>query len=137
MLKKFLDYFSNDLAIDLGTANTLVYARDRGIIINEPSVVAIHRNSRGQTRVLAVGKEAKDMLGRTPGSIQAIRPLKDGVIADFEVTQSMLKYFIQKSSVRRTFIRPRIIICIPFGITQVEKRAVIRSVRRSSRSPLD
>src|SRR6187431_2455871 len=129
MLKKILDFFSNDLAIDLGTANTLVFAKDRGIIINEPSVVAIHRNSRGQTRVLAVGKEAKDMLGRTPGSIQAIRPLKDGVIADFEVTQSMLKYFIHKSSERRTFIRPRIIICIPFGITQVEKRAVKESAQ--------
>src|SRR5687768_15514599 len=131
MLKKLLDFFSNDLAIDLGTANTLVYARDRGIIINEPSVVAIHRNARGQTRVLAVGKEAKDMLGRTPGSIQAIRPLKDGVIADFEVTQSMLKYFIAKSSERRTFIKPRIIICIPFGITQVEKRAVKESAEQA------
>src|SRR6185503_1412461 len=129
MLKKFLDFFSNDLAIDLGTANTLVYAKDRGIIINEPSVVAIHRNARGQTRVLAVGKEAKDMLGRTPGSIQAIRPLRDGVIADFEVTQSMLRYFIQKSSERRTLIRPRIVICIPFGITQVEKRAVKESAQ--------
>jgi rod shape-determining protein MreB and related proteins len=129
MFKKILDFFSNDLAIDLGTANTLVYARDRGIIINEPSVVAIHRNARGQTRVLAVGKEAKDMLGRTPGSIQAIRPLKDGVIADFEVTQSMLKYFINKASERRSFIRPRIIICIPFGITQVEKRAVKESAQ--------
>ncbi len=129
MLKKILDYFTNDLAIDLGTANTLVYARDRGIIINEPSVVAIHRNARGQTRVLAVGKEAKDMLGRTPGSIQAIRPLKDGVIADFEVTQQMLKYFITKASERRAFIRPRIIICIPFGITQVEKRAVKESAQ--------
>jgi rod shape-determining protein MreB len=129
MLKKILDFFSNDLAIDLGTANTLVFARDRGIIINEPSVVAIHRNARGQTRVLAVGKEAKDMLGRTPGSIQAIRPLKDGVIADFEVTQQMLKYFISKASERRTMIRPRIIICIPFGITQVEKRAVKESAQ--------
>jgi rod shape-determining protein MreB len=129
MLKKFLDFFSNDLAIDLGTANTLVFAKDRGIIINEPSVVAIHRNARGQTRVLAVGKEAKDMLGRTPGSIQAIRPLKDGVIADFEVTQQMLKYFISKASERRTMIRPRIIICIPFGITQVEKRAVKESAQ--------
>ena len=129
MFKKFLDFFSNDLAIDLGTANTLVFARDRGIIINEPSVVAIHRNARGQTRVLAVGKEAKDMLGRTPGSIQAIRPLRDGVISDFEVTQSMLKYFIQKASERRTFIRPRIVICIPFGITQVEKRAVKESAQ--------
>jgi rod shape-determining protein MreB len=133
MLKKLLDFFTNDLAIDLGTANTLVYARDRGIIINEPSVVAIHRNARGQTRVLAVGKEAKDMLGRTPGSIQAIRPLKDGVIADFEVAQSMLKYFIAKASERRSFIRPRIIICVPFGITQVEKRAVKESAQSHAR----
>lgn len=131
MLKKILDFFANDLAIDLGTANTLVYAKDRGIIINEPSVVAIHRNARGQTRVLAVGKEAKDMLGRTPGSIQAIRPLKDGVIADFEVTQSMLKYFINKSAEGMPFIRPRprVMICIPFGITQVEKRAVKESAQ--------
>src|SRR5665647_1126472 len=97
MFKKFMDWFSNDLAIDLGTANTLVYAKDRGIIINEPSVVAVHKNARGQTKVLAVGKEAKEMLGRTPGSIVAIRPMRDGVIADFEVTQAMLKYFIQKS----------------------------------------
>ena len=124
-----MDWFSNDLAIDLGTANTLVYAKDRGIIINEPSVVAVHKNARGQTKVLAVGKEAKEMLGRTPGSIVAIRPMKDGVIADFEVTQSMLKYFINKSNDRPTFIRPRIVICIPFGITQVEKRAVKESAQ--------
>src|SRR3982751_6208767 len=129
MLKKILEFFTNDIAIDLGTANTLVFSKGRGLIMNEPSVVAIHRNARGQTRVLAVGKEAKEMLGRTPGSIQAIRPLKDGVIADFEVTQQMLKYFISKSSERRTFIRPRIIICIPFGITQVEKRAVKESAQ--------
>jgi len=129
IFKKFLDFFTNDLAIDLGTANTLVFARDRGIIINEPSVVATHRNSRGQKRVLAVGKEAKEMLGRTPGSIEAIRPLRDGVISDFEITQSMLKYFIQKASERRSFIRPRIVICIPFGITQVEKRAVKESAQ--------
>lgn len=129
ILKKFLDFFTNDLAIDLGTANTLVFARDRGIIINEPSVVATHRNSRGQKRVLAVGKEAKEMLGRTPGSIEAIRPLRDGVISDFEITQSMLKYFIQKASERRSLIRPRIVICIPFGITQVEKRAVKESAQ--------
>lgn len=129
MIRKILDFFTNDLAIDLGTANTLVYARDRGIIINEPSVVAIHRNTRGQARVLAVGKEAKEMLGRTPGSIQAIRPLRDGVISDFEITQAMLKYFIQKASEKRTFIRPRIVICIPFGITQVEKRAVKESAQ--------
>src|ERR671933_2273546 len=113
-----------DMAVDLGTANTLVYVRGRGIVLSEPSVVAVDSTTGA---VHAVGKEAKDMLGRTPGSIQAIRPLKDGVIADFEVTQSMLKYFIQKSSERRTFIRPRIIICIPFGITQVEKRAVKES----------
>jgi rod shape-determining protein MreB len=129
ILRKFLDLFTNDLAIDLGTANTLVFARDRGIIINEPSVVSIHRNARGQTRVLAVGKAAKDMLGRTPGSIHAIRPLRDGVISDFEITQAMLKYFIDKASAGRSFIRPRIIICIPFGITQVEKRAVKESAQ--------
>jgi rod shape-determining protein MreB len=121
MIQKVLEFFTNDLAIDLGTANTLVFSKGRGLIMNEPSVVAIHRNARGQTRVLAVGKEAKEMLGRTPGSIQAIRPLKDGVIADFEVTQAMLKYFITKASEGRSFIRPRIMICIPYGITQVEE----------------
>ena len=129
MIQKILDFFTNDLAIDLGTANTLVFSKGRGLIMNEPSVVAIHRNARGQTRVLAVGKEAKEMLGRTPGSIQAIRPLKDGVIADFEVTQAMLKYFISKASEGRSFIRPRIMICIPYGITQVEKRAVKESAQ--------
>lgn len=128
-LEKFTEYFSNDIAIDLGTANTLVYAKGRGIILDEPSVVAVQKNYRGmQNRVLAVGKEAKDMLGRTPGSIVAIRPIKDGVIADFEVTGSMLKYFIQKSTGnKKGFVRPRIIICVPFGITQVEKRAVKES----------
>jgi rod shape-determining protein MreB len=128
-LDKISEYFSNDIAIDLGTANTLVYAKGRGIILNEPSVVAVQKNYRGiQNRVLAVGKEAKDMLGKTPGSIVAIRPIKDGVIADFEVTQSMLKYFISKSTGhRKSFIRPRIIICVPYGITQVEKRAVKES----------
>lgn len=129
MIQKILEFFTNDLAIDLGTANTLVFSKGRGLIMNEPSVVAIHRNARGQTRVLAVGKEAKEMLGRTPGSIQAIRPLKDGVIADFEVTQAMLKYFITKASEGRSFIRPRIMICIPYGITQVEKRAVKESAQ--------
>lgn len=128
-LDKISEYFSNDIAIDLGTANTLVYAKGRGIIIDEPSVVAVQKNYRGlQNRVLAVGKEAKEMLGRTPGSIVAIRPIKDGVIADFEVTSQMLKYFIAKStSQRKSFIRPRIIICVPYGITQVEKRAVKES----------
>ena len=121
MFKKMLDWFSNDLAIDLGTANTLVYAKDRGIIVNEPSVVAVHQGFRGEQKVLAVGKEAKEMLGRTPGSIKAIRPMKDGVIADFEVTQAMLKYFIQKSLNGSKLIKPRIIICIPFGIAQIGK----------------
>src|SRR5690606_5432208 len=124
---KISEYFSHDIAIDLGTANTLVFAKGRGIILNEPSVVAVQKNVRGshQSRVLAVGKEAKEMLGRTPGSIVAIRPIKDGVIADFEVTQSMLKYFISKSTgAKKSFIRPRIIICVPYVITQVEKKAV-------------
>src|SRR4051812_44220990 len=130
ILDKFTDYFTNDIAIDLGTANTLVYVKGRGIILDEPSVVAVQKNFRGlQNKVLAVGKDAKEMLGRTPGSIVAIRPIKDGVIADFEVTQSMLKYFIQKANDRRTFLRPRIVICIPFGITQVEKRAVKESAQ--------
>jgi rod shape-determining protein MreB and related proteins len=126
LLSGFSDYFSNDIAIDLGTANTLVYVRGHGIVLDEPSVVAVQKNYRGgQNRVLAVGKEAKDMLGRTPAGIVAIRPIKDGVIADFEVTQSMLRYFIQKAvGDRKSFIRPRIIICVPYGITQVEKRAV-------------
>jgi rod shape-determining protein MreB and related proteins len=128
---KVSEYFANDIAIDLGTANTLVYARGRGIILNEPSVVAVQKNYRGlQNRVLAVGKEAKEMLGRTPGSIVAIRPIKDGVIADFEVTQSMLKYFISKSmGGKKALVRPRIIICVPYGITQVEKRAVKESAQ--------
>lgn len=128
-LSKISEYFSHDIAIDLGTANTLVFAKGRGIILNEPSVVAVQKNARGgQNRVLAVGREAKEMLGRTPGSIVAIRPIKDGVIADFEVTQSMLKYFIAKSTgTKKSFIRPRIIICVPYGITQVEKKAVKES----------
>jgi rod shape-determining protein MreB len=129
-LNRFSDYFSNDIAIDLGTANTLVYSKSsRDIILDEPSVVAVQKNYRGmQSRVLAVGKEAKDMLGRTPGTIVAIRPIKDGVIADFEVTQSMLKYFISKSTgQQKSFIRPRINICVPYGITQVEKKAVKES----------
>ncbi|HEY8278777.1 MAG TPA: rod shape-determining protein [Bdellovibrionota bacterium] len=129
MFKKFFSLFSNDLAIDLGTANTLVVAKDRGIVINEPSVVAVHRNSRGQTKVLAVGKEAKEMLGRTPGSITAIRPMRDGVISDFEVAQVMLRHFIKKATSEHSLFRPRIIICIPFGITQVEKRAVKESAQ--------
>jgi len=120
--------FSNDLAIDLGTANTLIYVKGEGIVCNEPSVVAVQKDARGGRRVLAVGAEAKRMLGRTPGSIVAIRPLKDGVIADFEITEAMLRYFIQKIHNRpQILVRPRIIICVPFGITEVEKRAVKES----------
>lgn len=124
---KLFGYFSNDLAIDLGTANTLIYARGRGIVVREPSVVAIKKESRGENRVLAVGREAKEMLGRTPGGIQAIRPMKDGVIADFNVTQDMLRYFIMRAHSRKLFVHPRIVICIPYGITEVEKRAVRES----------
>lgn len=116
-----LGYFSNDIGIDLGTANTLVYIKDRGIVLREPSVVAIQQ---GTNRVLAVGEEAKRMLGRTPGNIVAIRPMKAGVIADFEVTEAMLRYFIRKAHNRKWVIRPRIIISVPSGITEVEKRAV-------------
>jgi len=117
--------FSNDLAIDLGTANTLVYVKGKGIVLSEPSVVAVRSDfPGGSKKVLAVGMEAKKMLGRTPGSIIAIRPMKDGVIADFEITEAMLKYFITKIHNRRALVRPRIIICVPSGITQVEKRAV-------------
>ncbi len=120
-------FLSNDLAIDLGTATTLIYVKGRGIVSREPSVVAVQKDPRGGKRVLAVGKEAKEMLGRTPGSIQAVRPLRDGVIADFEITEAMLRYFIQRANERRTLVRPRIIICVPFGITEVEKRAVKES----------
>jgi len=122
-----LGMFSNDLAIDLGTANTLVYLRGKGIVVSEPSVVAVQKDAMGQKKVLAVGKEAKKMLGRTPGSIVAIRPMKDGVIADFDITEEMLRYFIQKVHNRKNLVRPRIVICVPSGITQVEKRAVKES----------
>jgi rod shape-determining protein MreB len=128
MFDALFGVFSNDLAIDLGTANTLIYVKNQGIVCNEPSVVAVQqRNERGGKKVLAVGAEAKRMLGRTPGSIVAIRPLKDGVIADFEITEAMLRYFIQKVHNRRTLVRPRIIVGVPFGITEVEKRAVRES----------
>jgi rod shape-determining protein MreB len=117
----FLGLLSNDMAIDLGTANTLVYLNGKGIVLSEPSVVAIEKDTK---RILAVGTEAKEMLGRTPGNIIAIRPMKDGVIANFEVTEAMLRYFITKVHNRKTLVRPRIIICVPTGITQVEMRAV-------------
>jgi rod shape-determining protein MreB len=120
--------FSHDLAIDLGTATTLIYQKGKGIVCCEPSVVAVQKDSRGQKKVLAVGKEAKQMLGRTPGHIQAVRPLRDGVIADFDITSAMLRYFINRVHPRRALlVKPRIIVCVPFGITEVEKRAVRES----------
>ena len=123
-----LNKFSNDLAIDLGTANTLVYLKGKGIVLNEPSVVAVHRDSRGAKKVLAVGAEAKLMLGRTPDYIEAIRPMKDGVIADFDITEVMLRHFILSVHKRRPLVRPRIIVSVPSGVTQVEKRAVRETV---------
>ena len=127
LLDPILGLFSNDLAIDLGTANTLVYVKGRGIVLNEPSVVAVKKGDRGENKILAVGKEAKTMLGRTPGDIVATRPMKDGVIADFDITETMLRYFIRRVHNRRSLVRPRIVISIPSGITQVEKRAVRES----------
>ncbi|MBP6951718.1 MAG: rod shape-determining protein [Alphaproteobacteria bacterium] len=126
MLSKLLGKLSSDMAIDLGTANTLVYVKGQGIVLNEPSVVAIS-TSRGKKQVLAVGEEAKLMVGRTPGNIQAIRPLREGVIADFEVAEEMIKYFMQKVHKRRSFISPRVIICVPSGSTAVERRAIQES----------
>ena len=126
-LDKLLGVFSSDLAIDLGTANTLVYVKGKGIVLSEPSVVAIRTDAQAKNRILAVGLEAKNMVGRTPGNIVAIRPLRDGVIADFDITEAMLRHFIHKVHNRRTFVRPRIIIAVPSGITQVEKRAVRES----------
>ena len=127
MFNKLFGLFSNDLAIDLGTANTLVYARGKGIVCSEPSVVAVQKDARGGKRVKAVGRKAKEMLGRTPGSIVAIRPMKDGVIADFQITEAMLRYFIKRAHGRSRMLSPRVIICVPFGITEVEKRAVRES----------
>lgn len=127
--RKWFSFFSNDIAIDLGTANTLVYVRDKGIVLNEPSVVAIKNKSK---KVLAAGKAAKEMLGKTPESITACRPMRDGVIADFELTESMLRYFIRKvHNNRRTLVAPRMIIAVPSGITQVERRAVIDSAKQA------
>jgi rod shape-determining protein MreB len=126
-LDPVLGLFSNDLAIDLGTANTLVYVKGKGIVLREPSVVAVRKDARGVSKILAVGTEAKMMLGRTPGNIVAIRPMKDGVIADFDITESMLRYFINKVHNRKKLVRPRIVIAVPSGITQVERRAVRES----------
>ncbi|MEJ2746291.1 MAG: rod shape-determining protein MreB, partial [bacterium] len=128
MFGYILGLFSNDIGIDLGTANTLVYVKGQGIVLMEPSVVAVQT---GTNNVLAVGEEAKRMLGRTPGSIMAIRPLKDGVIADFDITESMLRYFIRKVHNRRALVAPRVVIAVPSGITEVEKRAVKDSAEQA------
>jgi rod shape-determining protein MreB len=127
MLDVVRNLFSTDLAIDLGTANTLVYVKGKGIVSNEPSIVAVYRDPRGNQKILAIGEEAKNMLGRTPGNIIPIRPMKDGVIADFEVTEQMLRHFIFKAHNRRTFVRPRVVVCVPSGVTPVERRAVKES----------
>lgn len=133
MFAQLFSMMSADMAIDLGTANTLVYVRDRGIVLNEPSVVAISTEN-GRKTVRAVGLEAKQMLGRTPGNIQAIRPLRDGVIADFEVTEQMIKEFIRKVHNRRSFIAPKMVICVPAGSTAVEQRAIIDSAESAGAS---
>ena len=130
MLSKLTGLWSTDMAIDLGTANTLVYVKGQGIILNEPSVVAVV-NEGGKNRVLTVGTEAKEMLGRSPGNIEVIRPLQDGVIADFEVAEEMLKYFIQKVHKRKTFTSPVVIVCVPSGSTAVERRAIQESAERA------
>ncbi|EAH5493345.1 rod shape-determining protein [Campylobacter jejuni] len=129
ILDQLIGFFSSDMGIDLGTANTLVLVKDKGIVINEPSVVAVERERYGsKAKILAVGKEAKDMVGKTPGNIEAIRPMKDGVIADFDMTEKMIRYFIEKTHRRKSFLRPRIIISVPYGLTQVERKAVRESV---------
>ena len=126
-LDPIIGFFSNDMGIDLGTANTLVLVKDKGIIINEPSVVAVRREKYGKQKILAVGHAAKEMVGKTPGDIEAIRPMRDGVIADFDMTEKMIRYFIEKTHRRKSFLRPRIIISVPYGLTQVERKAVRES----------
>lgn len=126
-LDTIVGLFSSDMAIDLGTANTLVLVQDKGIVINEPSVVAVERERYGRQKILAVGHEAKEMVGKTHSGIEAIRPMKDGVIADFDIAEKMIRYFIEKTHRRKSFIRPRIIISVPYGLTQVERKAVRES----------
>ncbi|MDR0747090.1 MAG: rod shape-determining protein [Helicobacteraceae bacterium] len=126
-MDKLIGVFSNDIAIDLGTANTVVIVRGQGIVINEPSVVAVQKDSNGRNRILAVGREAKEMVGKTPGNILAIRPMKDGVIADFEMTERMIRYFIEKVHRRKAFVRPRVVVGVPYGVTQVERKAIKES----------
>ncbi|UCC66686.1 MAG: rod shape-determining protein [Deltaproteobacteria bacterium] len=127
MFDAVMSLFSTDLAIDLGTATTLVYVKGKGIVSNEPSVVDVSRDPRGNQKILAIGEEAKNMLGRTPGNIIPIRPMKEGVIADFEITEQMLRYFILRAHNRKSFVRPRVVVCVPSGITPVERRAVKES----------
>ena len=126
-LDQVIGFFSSDMGIDLGTANTLVLVKDKGIIINEPSGVAVRREKYGKQKILAVGHAAKEMVGKTPGDIEAIRPMRDGVIADFDMTERMIRYFIEKTHKRKSFLRPRIIISVPYGLTQVERKAVRES----------
>ena len=127
ILDQLVGLFSRDMGIDLGTANTLVLVKDKGIVINEPSVVAVQREKYGKQKILAVGHDAKEMVGKTPGYIEAIRPMRDGVIADFDMTEKMIRHFIEKTHRRKTFLRPRIIISVPYGLTQVERKAVRES----------
>lgn len=127
LIDKIIGWFSHDISIDLGTANTIVLIKGQGVIINEPSVVAVQNDRYGKNKVLAVGHEAKEMVGKTPGSILAVRPMKDGVIADFDMTEKMLRYFIQKAHKRKALMRPRIIVCVPYGLTGVERKAVRES----------
>ncbi|KEA45938.1 rod shape-determining protein [Campylobacter mucosalis] len=127
LFDQLVGFFSSDMGIDLGTANTLVLVKDKGIIINEPSVVAVQREKYGKQKILAVGQAAKEMVGKTPGDIEAIRPMRDGVIADFDMTEKMIRYFIEKTHKRKSFLRPRIIISVPYGLTQVERKAVRES----------
>ena len=127
ILDQIIGLFSSDMGIDLGTANTLVLVKNKGIVINEPSVVAVQRERYGKQKILAVGHDAKEMVGKTPGDIEAIRPMRDGVIADFDMTEKMIRYFIEKTHRRKSFLRPRIIISVPYGLTHVERKAVRES----------
>ena len=126
-LNKFVGWFSHDIAIDLGTANTIVMIKGHEILINEPSIVAVKVDKYRDGEILAVGKEAKEMIGKTPDNIRAIRPLRDGVIADFEITEKMIRYFIERAHKRKSFMRPRIMVCVPYGLTSVERKAVKES----------
>ena len=134
VFSSILGRLSSDLAIDLGTSNTLIYMKGKGIVLNEPSVVALRKGERGADRILAVGKEAKKMLGRTPEKVEAIRPIQDGVIADFEITQEMLRFFIKRVHSRNVLMRPRIIVAVPIGVTPVEKKAILECARSAGAS---